>query len=207
MRSLVPGLLSPHPLGPSLPAVYQEDAFTQSMLDALDEVIAPVFSTLDNLDAYFDPHLTPDDFLAWLGGWVGITVDETWDVERRREAVARAAELYRMRGTASGLADQVEIQTGGTAEILENGGVAWSVDPGGDLPGSPEPVLVVRVAVDDPKSVDVQRLDTLVAASKPAHVEHRVEVVKRSRSEPAGRRSATGGDPSTGGDDASTSST
>ena len=81
--------------------------------------------------------------------------------------MARAVELYRLRGTAAGLAGQVEIQTGGTVEIVENGATGWSVDPGGELPGSPEPLVVVRVTVPDPKAIDTQRLDSLVARPSP----------------------------------------
>ncbi|HEY4189967.1 MAG TPA: phage tail protein [Candidatus Limnocylindrales bacterium] len=180
MRGLVAGLGNPHPLGPSLPALYQDDDFVQRMLDGFDAVLAPVISTIDNFDSYLDPWLTPDDFLIWLAGWVGISLDEGWEEERRRAIVARAVELYRLRGTAAGLAGQVEIQTGGSVEIVENGATGWSVDPGGDLPGSPEPLVVVRVTVPDPKAIDTQRLDTMVAAAKPAHVMHRIEIVKGS---------------------------
>jgi phage tail-like protein len=162
-----------------LPAVYQEDQFAQALLEGLDEVLAPVISTLDNLEAYLDPRLAPDDFLGWLGNWVGIAIDESWDIERRREIVARAVEMYRLRGTAAGLGQEVEIHTGGTVEIVESGGTAWSIDPGGELPGSPKPLVVVRVHVDDPKALDPLRIDALVAVGKPAHVEHRVEIVKR----------------------------
>jgi phage tail-like protein len=178
MRGLVAGLPSPHPLGPSLPALYQDDDFAQRFLAGLDDVLAPIYSTIDNFDAYLDPSLTPDDFLGWLAGWVGIALDESWDEARRRAIVARAVELYRMRGTAVGLKGQVEIQTGGTVEIVENGATGWSVDPGGELPGSPEPLVVVRVTVPDPKAIDATRLDALVSAAKPAHVLHRIEIVK-----------------------------
>lgn len=178
MRGLVEGVPSPHPLGPSLPALYQDDAFAQRWLDGLDQVLAPIFLTLDNFDAYLDPWLTPADFLGWLAGWVGIVLDESWDEPRRRAIVARAVELYRMRGTAAALAGQVEIQTGGSVEIIENGATSWSVDTGGDLPGSPEPLVVVRVTVPDPKTIDAARLDALIAAAKPAHVLHRIELVK-----------------------------
>jgi phage tail-like protein len=178
MRALIPGLPSPHPLGPTLPAIYQEDGFTQRMLGGLDEVLAPILATLDSFDAYLDPSLTPPDFLPWLAGWVGLALDDTWDEARRREAVARAVELYRVRGTAVGLAAQVQLQTGGSVEIVENGASSWSVDPGGDLPGSAEPLLVVRVTVPDPKAVDGARLDALVASAKPAHVLHRIEIAK-----------------------------
>lgn len=178
MRGTVESLATPHPMGPALPALYQDDPFAQSFVGALDTVLAPIVGTLDNLDAYLDPYLTPDDFLVWLATWVGVTVDDSWTTERRREAVARAVELYRLRGTATGLAEQIEIHTGGKVEIIENGGTAWSIDPGGELPGSPKPQVVVRVHVDDPKAVDGGRIDALVAAAKPAHVEHRVEIVR-----------------------------
>ena len=158
MRGHVAGLATPHPLGPTLPAIYQDDDFAQRFLAALDQVVAPIYSTLDNFETYLDPYLTPDDFLPWLAGWVGIGLDESWDDARRRAIVARAAELYRMRGTAAGLAAQVELQTGGTVEIMENGATSWSVDPGGELPGSPEPMVVVRVTVPDPKAIDTGRL-------------------------------------------------
>jgi phage tail-like protein len=186
VRGAIPGLISPYPLGAALPAVYQDDQFAQAMLTALDEVLAPIFNTLEDFDSYLDPYLTPGDFLDWLSVWVGISIDETWSLERRRDAVAHAVDLYRLRGTAAGLARQVEIHTGGSVEITENGGTAWSVDPGGDLPGNAAPLLVVRVTVDDPKAIDPARLDALVATAKPAHVGHRVEIAKAT-----GRRSAT----------------
>lgn len=178
MRGTIADLSSPHPMGPAMPALYQDDPFAQSFLGALDAVLAPIMGTLDNIDAYLDPYLTPDDFLVWLARWVGMTIDDSWTSERRREAVARAVELYRLRGTATGLSEQIEIHTGGTVEIIENGGTAWSVDPGGELPGSPKAQVVVRIHVDDPKSVDGSRIEALVAAAKPAHVNHRVEIVK-----------------------------
>ena len=90
MRKGVHGLVSAHPMGPTLPAIYQDDDFAQRFLAALDQVYAPIWSTLDNFDSYLDPYLTPDDFLAWLAGWVGISLDESWDEDRRRAIVARA---------------------------------------------------------------------------------------------------------------------
>ena len=62
-------------------------------------------------------------------------------VEHRARAARRSpgpSTCTGLRGTASGLGQQVEIYTGGTVEIVENGGTAWSIDPGGELPGQPE---------------------------------------------------------------------
>jgi len=206
VRGTVESLETPHPMGPALPGLYQEDAFAQSFVDALDTVLAPVVHSIDNFEAYLDPRLAPDDFLFWLATWVGVTVDDSWTAERRREAVARAVELYGLRGTASGLAEQIEIHTGGTVEIVENGGTAWSIDPGGELPGSPKPQVVVRVHVDDPKAVDGTRIDAIVATAKPAHVEHRVEIVKVGAKKATAKADATAGASTDGGGDAETPS-
>ncbi len=191
MRGMVPGLINPHPLGRGLPGVYQEeDPFTMRMTEALDEVLAPVVSTLDNLPAYFDPHLAPEDFVGWLAGWVAFELDETWPIATRREAVARAVDLLQRRGTAGGLADEITLVTGGEAEIVENGGTAWSLDPGSEMVGSRKPSLLVRVRVKDAAAVDAERLDRIVRAAKPAHVPHRVEVIGGD-AEPKARRKPT----------------
>lgn len=178
MRGTLDGLAPAQSLGSALPAVYQEDDFTQRFLAGLDVVVAPVFAVIDNIDAYLDPDLAPPDFLTWLATWVGVAPDERWDEARTRAIVGSAVDLYRMRGTAAALQAQIELETGGQVEIIENGATGWSVDAAGELPGSPEPIIVVRVMVTDPRSIDPLRLDGLVARAKPAHVPHRIEVVK-----------------------------
>lgn len=192
MRGTVADLPSPHPLAERLPAVYQdEDAFTVRMTQAFDELLAPIIGVLDNLAAYFSPDLAPEDFVDYLAGWVGMELDETWDLALRRSAVAGATGLHARRGTASGLADHVRLVTGGEVELVETGGTAWSVDPGSPLPGAPAASLLVRVRVPDPASLDQARLDRLVASIKPAHVPHAIEIVKGGGS--------AGGDASGGG--------
>lgn len=192
MRGLVGGLHNPHPLGTALPAVYQEeDRFAMRLTAAFDDVLAPIISTLDNLPAYFAPSLTPEDFLSWLADWVAFDLDETWSIDRRREAVARAVDILRRRGTSIGLAHEVELVTGGEVEIIENGGTAWSLDPMSAMVGAPKPALIVRVRVDDPARIDADRLDRLIAAAKPAHVPHRVEILGREETPKARRPRAT----------------
>lgn len=175
-RARIEGLPSPHPLGAMLPALYQEDDFAQRFTQALDSVLAPVFLTIECVDAYLDPWLAPGDFVEWLAGWVGVALDETWPIERQRELVARAVETYRWRGTLRGLRTLVEIYTGHQAEIVESGGVRWSPTPGADPPGSPHPLLTVRLRVPDASSLDWKRLEAVVVAAKPAHIPHVIEV-------------------------------
>jgi phage tail-like protein len=194
MRGTITGLASPYPLGVGLPSIYQdEDPFTMRMTQAFDDVLAPIISTLDCLPAYFDAALAPEDFVDWLGDWVGTDLEETWNLVLRRQVVAGAAELHARRGTAAGLAAQVRLVTGGEVEVLESGGTGWSVDAGAPMPGSARPALLVRVRVQDPGSVDPARLDRLVTAEKPAHVPHTLEILPLKDGGSGGRGSGGSG--------------
>ncbi len=177
MRGMMEGLPSPHPIGALLPGLYHDDDFAQRFTSALDEVIAPVLATLDSVEAYVDPHLAPRDFIDWLAQWVGVELDHSWPLERRRQLVARAANTYAWHGTARGLRELIELHTGAVAEIEETGGVAFSPVPDGELPGSPDSRVTIRVRVADPSAVDAARLERLVSRVVPAEVIPKVEVL------------------------------
>jgi phage tail-like protein len=179
-RGTVPGLATPYRLADFLPAVYQEDdPFVVRFTSGLDEVLAPILATLDCLDAYVDPSVAPEDFLEWLAGWVGAILDENAPLPLRRAAVARAAELHRGRGTVAGLRTSLELLTGGEVRVADSGGVSWSRHPGGETPGDPAPRVSISVVVPAGTTVSAGAVQAVVAAAKPAHVEHNVEVVNR----------------------------
>jgi hypothetical protein len=46
------------------------------------------------------------------------------------------------------------------------------------------PILLVRLITDSPDRVDLSRLDAIVAAAKPAHLPHRVDIVARADHHP-----------------------
>ena len=178
MRGAIDGLITPAPVIEQLPAIFQDDLFTQELTAAFDSVLAPLFATLDCLDAYVDPMLTPVDFLEWLAGWVGLAIDEDWPLARQRTFVSEAVKVYRLRGTAAGLAAEVEIYTQGTVDVIESGACIWSSTPNTTPPGSAPPSVYVRVAVGDPGRVSEAGLEAIVAAAKPAHVAHRIDLVR-----------------------------
>lgn len=187
-RGTIADLPTRRPFAAALPGIFLEpeidprtgrlrESFAERFTAAFDTVLAPVFATLDNLPAYFDPELAPADFLDWLAAWVGIEPSETWPDSRRRQLVAGATRLYALRGTAHGIAELVEIFTGVTPEIEENGGVAWSETPGSPLPGSPGARVKVTLEPGATQKIDEEMVRRLVAAVKPAHVIAEVEVV------------------------------
>ncbi len=178
MRAVIADLPTPHPLGRHLPAVYQSgDPFALGLAAACDQVLAPVFASLDNFDAYLDPALAPADFVDWLSTWVGVAPDEWWPPERLRALVAGAVALYRVRGTGHGLKAYLELLTGGEVEVEESGGTASATQSGAPFPGRPDFEAVVTVrGLAGAGEPDADRLDALVAACKPAHVRHRVAI-------------------------------
>lgn len=181
MRGSVPGLLSPYPLRELLPAYLQEDRFAVRWVAGFDDVLAPVVSVLDCIDAYVDPYLAPDDFPVWLAGWVGALVDDTWTDDQQRRAVASAAAIHRVRGTVAGLRAQLELATDGQVEFTGDGGVTWSSTPDPTFATKVEPRLLIRITVADPDSVSVAALNRIVDAAKPAHLPHVIEVVGDDR--------------------------
>lgn len=177
MRTSVPGLPTPYPLLDQLPALYSGDAFLERFLGALDEVLAPVLLTLDNLPAHLHPGTAPDDFLAWLGSWVSVEVDEDSPLSRQRAVVSGAIAGHRRRGTAEGLAAAVRVETGVEPEISESGGCTWSSDPGAPLPGDRVPWVRVVLRPSGPEQVDRPALEALIRAEVPAHVRYELEIL------------------------------
>ena len=171
MRGLIEGAATTTPIAAGLPALYAEDDFAQRLTGALDEVLAPVGSSVDNLAAYLDPRLTPPDFLRWLGRWFAIPADHldgasTTDVDALRALVGAAAPLGARRGTAAALAEEVRLTTGAAVDVSDSGGVSWSATPGSAPPGTAQPG--VRVLVRGPAEPALTR--SLVARAVPAHI-------------------------------------
>jgi phage tail-like protein len=178
-----------------LPALYQEGAeagpnYVGRFLLAFEEVLtglgtgerpAGMDGTIAEMHRVFHPYLAPPEFLEWLAQWAALTLRVDFDEARRREFVARAVPLYRLRGTRRGLEEMVRIYTGISPTIvevmdpLEIGAVSRvGVDTviGGGAPHFFR--VTVRLATPDPDAV--RRTGETVAAildqEKPAHTRY-----------------------------------
>ncbi|MFL5927438.1 MAG: phage tail protein [Gaiellaceae bacterium] len=188
-------LTTPAPLARGLPALYREPdpragdagSFVRRFTDGLDGVLAPVFATLDNLPAYFDPKTAPEHFLDWLAGWVGLELFEKWSPELRRTLVAGAVQLHRQRGTKAGVETAVAIFAEVDADhvTLEESGGAWGLATveldDGHVPPFPAPVagtwMRITVALGPERFAREEEADgvgrlvrRVVERVKPAHV-------------------------------------
>lgn len=177
MRAAMPGVESPYPLANFLPAVLRDDRFVERWTAGLDEVLVPIISSIDCLSGYFDPRLAPEDFVRWLAGWFGVLLDESWPLDRQRAVIAEAVELYRMRGTLTGLRRHLDVVVEGTIAIEEGGGVTCSRRPTSPAPEEDRRWVTVRVTPSDPATFSRDAVEAVVRAAKPVHVVHRLVVL------------------------------
>ena len=101
-------------------------------------------------------------------------------VELRRDLVGGAVRRHGSRGTLPALAELLRLVFGVEAELADNGGTSWSAQPGGALPGTPEPFLAVRIRAADPTLVPLREISEFIDANRPAHVPAAVEVITAS---------------------------
>jgi len=113
----------------ALPAVYREadetgGRFLGRFLLAFEHVLSGLGDAdvagfprglaeeLADAGRYIDPDRTPRAFLDWLAGWVALSLAEDWTEDEQRRFLARAVQLYRLRGTARGLIELLRAYTG-----------------------------------------------------------------------------------------------
>lgn len=91
--------------------------FTDRFLGIFDTTLRSIESHIDTQAKLFDPMSSPAgqgkaDFLTWLGGWVGIWMDQRWSESRRRNFLRKSSRLFDKRGTPEGLWELVLIFLG-----------------------------------------------------------------------------------------------
>lgn len=159
-----------------LPYVIARTAQPGSVLDALLAAMAglhePSERVLRDLDAYADPRRCPDRFVPMLARWVGLEgvlrpegsgrapVGLADDSPNLRELVARRSHLSRLRGTARGLIEFLEIATGVDG---------FAIEEGRDAEGG---AREFHFTLKAPGSAAIHRrlIEHIVELEKPAHV-------------------------------------
>jgi phage tail-like protein len=102
-----------------LPELYGSDDFTSRFLMLFESFWKPINQQIDQIENYFDPDLTPPDFIPWLSSWIGLPVDSTLPVKRMRKLLNNAMYLFQRRGTLQALKTTLKIYTEGEIEISE----------------------------------------------------------------------------------------
>jgi phage tail-like protein len=106
-----------------LPGVFGADApsseFTDRFLAIFDRTFRGIESTIDWQAHFYDPLSSPaddkdrsKDFLSWLATWIGVTLDRSWPIERRRRYLKNVGKLLPLRGTLEGLRQNLQLYLG-----------------------------------------------------------------------------------------------
>lgn len=168
-----------------LPALYSESEFMGRFLMIFESILGPLEGMIDNMASYLDPALCPEELLPWLASWMGLEVDDSWPVERRRELVGSADNLFRWRGTRRGLREFLRLYAGVEPQINEDfGGIGLAgvheLGQNTVLGGGNQHVFTVTFEVDDADTINVDGVRRIIEAEKPAHAGYILRVVERA---------------------------
>jgi phage tail-like protein len=165
-----------------------EDPGLEELLDGT--VDAASGRTLAGIERHFDPGVraggtvlppeqrAPVEFLEWLAGWAAVELRSHMSEGQRREMIARAATLYRKRGTREGLEQLIAAQTGLHAQITD----ASTPRPAGgpDVSDRGPHFFHVHVTLPDGAVESIRRqrqiVEAILDAEKPAHTWYELEV-------------------------------
>jgi phage tail-like protein len=175
-RGAVAGLRSPFPIVHFTPGMLADDMLVQQLLDALDEVLAPVISTMDCMDAYLDPDLAPIDMVKYLASWLLAEVDDEWDEGAVRRDVRQAHARSKWAGTARSVTERLvphEVES----LIVEDPGYTVSNEgptKPADWADPEQPEVVLHVVPKREGAAELRRIERLARGLVPAHVSIRV---------------------------------
>ena len=155
---------------------------------------------LEGVSRYFDPgpkladpdprlpddyNRAPAEFLSWLAGWVSLTLRHDWDDARKRDFIARAVQLYQLRGTANGVAKFVQVFTVLPVEISEQSaafqlGIHSQIGVDTLLDGGAPFFFTVKLRLPTADPVLLGQEETIARAiidlQKPAHTTYSLKV-------------------------------
>jgi phage tail-like protein len=156
----------------------QPPPFAIRFLHALEEVLDPIVATLDSLPAHLDVDLAPEHALAGLATWLGVDDVEALPAKQRREAVRRAGELARLRGTRAGLELALSLFFPDVVmRVNDHGGVVVSEDVEAKLP--PAATASFDVVAEQSLPPETQMaVARCIESWKPVHAHYKLRVRK-----------------------------
>ncbi len=155
-----------------LPGILREDPFLARFLRVFDTILRPLVVTIDTMDQYLDPALTPAALLPWLGAWFGEDLPEAWPERVRRSLIREAVVIHRARGTKASLKRALELVTGCEVLITENtNGFRLDDDTMLGINTSLQNAnqSTIQVVIRGGDEVDLEAVTEVIRRLKPAH--------------------------------------
>jgi len=105
-----------------LPDVYQENKesseFLERFLSIFESAQYESEEKISSIPLHLDPMAASKEFYQWLASWLSLDLYELLK-DRNREFILRAAELYKQKGTVSGIASLVSFLTGDKKVLIK----------------------------------------------------------------------------------------
>jgi len=146
-----------------LPALYRDDEFMTQFLLIFESVMRPLENSVNNLELYLDPKMTPEPVLTWLGSWLGL------------------------RGTKRGLSEYLRIYTGTVPEISEYI-PGMRLEPGTQLgietklgSSGKGHHFTVTLYLDENHAVSTDAVKAIVDSQKPAQTIYTLDIRRNGR--------------------------
>ncbi len=111
------------------------EGFLSGREDALlgSEKVRSLKDWVSDYPKYLDPATVPlnpnaatesgkSEFLSYLASWVGLSLDQNWSLEKRRQWLGRIVPLYKKRGTRRGLEEYLRMFIGNNVSVEEPSG-------------------------------------------------------------------------------------
>jgi phage tail-like protein len=96
-----------------LPAVYRDDAVSAFFLDRYLANVEGIYTTIEGkierVETLFDTRTAPAEYLDWLAGWLGTSLDFSWSERTRRLFLAHAPQMFEERATCAGLVRAIRL--------------------------------------------------------------------------------------------------
>lgn len=111
-----------------LPRPMAEDRFLRQFVALTQEISTGVRQEIEDVPSFLDVTRAPDQFVRWLGSWLGLAAEpvdpDPREHDRRlRLLVQEVGALYTRRGTRSGIEGLLTALTGHATYVEDSGGV------------------------------------------------------------------------------------
>jgi phage tail-like protein len=112
-----------HELLRRLPRIFSQDpastSFLRRYLAMFDGALGELDAEASTRQSLLHPLGAPPEVLPWLGGFLGVVLDERWPLSTQRQVIREAMWLFRFRGTVNGLQRFLELYLGTPPILIE----------------------------------------------------------------------------------------
>ncbi len=93
--------------------------FLERFLSNFEGILTPLEDRIAGAYLLTDPDAAPEEALAWLGGWIGVSEQPGYNTAQHRRLLRETPRLFRDRGTLNGLRRALDIATEGAVARRE----------------------------------------------------------------------------------------